>query len=931
MSQPVNRADADRNLLFGILAVQVNFIDRDALVAAMHAWVLDKQKPLGQILLAQRKLTAEQLAAIDTLIVQHLKLHGDKPELSLQAINTRSITASELLSTNDIDVQTSVAKLASNAAGVETATYFPPPPADARYQKLRHHAGGGLGDVFVANDTELHREVALKEIKPKFADDIGSRHRFVVEAEITGGLEHPGIVPVYGLGAYEDGRPFYAMRFIRGDNLKEAIEQFHAADKQGRDGGERSLAFRQLLRRFVDVCNAVAYAHNRGVLHRDLKPANVMLGKFGETLIVDWGLAKTGAKDHSTLASANGAEVERTLHPASGSSIDPTLAGSHIGSPPFMSPEQAEGRTLELGPASDIYSLGSTLYTLLAGKMPYEAPTKEEVLAKVRRGVFTPPKEVKPQTPAALDAVCRKAMSFHPRDRYATTLELAADVEHWLADEPVAVYAEPWTARTTRWARRHRTAVVSAGVVLLCATIGLAISTALISAEQRRTAEQKRVAEANYALAQIQTGVALQQKQVAVNNYKLARDQSFSIIELMESSEAEIAARPSLHKTRKDILELVAKACRHYLDDEPEDKELRRRSAQVYRYAANVHRLADEIDAADPLYRDAIKLYEGLAKQFPDETRYGQILSESLRDQAKLQANVGRLKEATETLHRSSQLIEELIAEQPTQSHLRQTLAATLFSLASAQCTRGMYDESSTTAQRAAAIYREFATLPPAKRHPYDPVLLAASLNLVAVCERESGRHDAALEAHREPVKSLFDLTTKPPAGVNPNDIIHFYAACQLEQFRTWATSPNPKRVENAEKGLAATIATWQALAKSFPQVPMYRESLSVAFQHRALLRMSDPARQAEALTDLEESRRLLEKRVQESPNVSAPRGDLGRTYLALGRLAKQSKDPAAAGWFAKATESLERALAQSPDNAHDKKSWAEAKAEKTE
>src|SRR4030095_1034706 len=139
-------------------------------------------------------------------------------------------------------------------------------------------------------DAELHREVALKQILDHHADDATSRQRFLLEAEITGGLEHPGIVPVYGLGSYGDGRPYYAMRFIRGDSLKEAITRFHQADSETRDPGQRMLALRKLLGRFIDVCNAMAYAHSRGVLHRDLKPGNIMLGKYGETLVVAWGL-----------------------------------------------------------------------------------------------------------------------------------------------------------------------------------------------------------------------------------------------------------------------------------------------------------------------------------------------------------------------------------------------------------------------------------------------------------------------------------------------------------------------------------------------------------------------------------------------------------------------------------------------------------------
>src|SRR5262249_38938352 len=152
--------------------------------------------------------------------------------------------------------------------------------------------GGGLGRVSVASDEELHREVALKEIQEQHASDPASRSRFVLEAEVTGGLEHPGIVPVYGLGQYADGRPFYAMRLIKGDSLKDAIARFHETEGPGRDAGEQVVEFRKLLGRFIDVCNAIAYAHSRGVLHRDIKPDNVMLGKYGETLVVDWGLAK---------------------------------------------------------------------------------------------------------------------------------------------------------------------------------------------------------------------------------------------------------------------------------------------------------------------------------------------------------------------------------------------------------------------------------------------------------------------------------------------------------------------------------------------------------------------------------------------------------------------------------------------------------------
>jgi serine/threonine-protein kinase len=378
---------------------------------------------------------------------------------------------------------------AADAAG-EGATAGPG-SAVQRYRILRPHARGGLGEVFVAHDEELHREVALKEIQHQHSNQPESRARFMLEAEITGGLEHPGIVPVYGLGLHADGRPFYAMRFIKGDTLRDAIQRFHQADASPRAPGERSLALRQLLRRFNDVCNAIAYAHSRGVLHRDLKPQNIMLGPYGETLVVDWGLAKPLGRGDAAAGPA-----EATWLPTRTTDAGLTQAGAVAGTPEYMSPEQAAGKLPELGPATDIYSLGAILYCLLTGKPPIHEATTLLTLVQVQSGAIPPPRQVKSQVPAALEAICLKALAKQPAERYPSARELAGEVEHWLADEAVAAHRERWWQRAARWARHHQ-AATAAGIaaVLVALLLGGAGAFAWQREQARRQTEQARLAE----------------------------------------------------------------------------------------------------------------------------------------------------------------------------------------------------------------------------------------------------------------------------------------------------------------------------------------------------------------------------------------------------------------------------------------------------
>jgi tetratricopeptide (TPR) repeat protein len=250
----------------------------------------------------------------------------------------------------------------------------------------------------------------------------------------------------------------------------------------------------------VAVRHAIDYAHSRGVLHRDLKPDNVMLGPHGETLVVDWGLAKAIGGPDTAPETGPG-----PLRPLSGTDGSGTMAGSVIGTPSYMSPEQAAGEVQSLGPTSDIFSLGSTLFDLLTGHAPFRGKGLSDLIADVTKAEFPPPRAVNKGVPPALEAVCLKAMALRPADRYPTAGALAADLDRWLADEPVSAYREPFAVRAARWARRHRTAVAVGLALLLTGSAALGVSNVLIGRERART--ERNFHRARTAVEQMLTKV----------------------------------------------------------------------------------------------------------------------------------------------------------------------------------------------------------------------------------------------------------------------------------------------------------------------------------------------------------------------------------------------------------------------------------------
>jgi eukaryotic-like serine/threonine-protein kinase len=504
---------SDRNLLFGILALQMDFVSREELLAGMQAWALAKEQPLAEHLAVAGALQAAHRQLLEPLVDAHLRQHGDDDvQHRLAALRTAGKLPEQLARSSGEQVlarrgQVAVAGQADEANLRTLSVPASDIKAGSRFRILRPHAQGGLGRVLVAQDAELNREVALKEIRPEYADNLESRVRFTQEAEITGSLEHPGIVPIYSLGTYPDGSPFYAMRFIRGKSFQEAIEKFHDRAEGGCSklcSAEGNLQLRRLLTRLIDVCQAIHYAHCRGILHRDLKPSNIMLGKYGETLVVDWGLAKTlGVAESHPQHGAGESTIspvslpEAPIVPSSEPGSTPTRMGTVVGTPAFMSPEQAQGRLDLMGPASDVFSLGGILYEILTGQPPYSG---EDVLRKARNADYARPRQLNRKVAKPLEAICLKALAADAQDRYGSAGEFAEDLDRYLADEPAWAYSESVVEKLSRFARRHR-AWTQAGFVALALTASVAtIATFSIQQSLERAEAAELFAVKNFNL-----------------------------------------------------------------------------------------------------------------------------------------------------------------------------------------------------------------------------------------------------------------------------------------------------------------------------------------------------------------------------------------------------------------------------------------------
>lgn len=365
--------------------------------------------------------------------------------------------------------------------------------AESKYIFDRTIGKGGMGAVLSTVDQDIRRKVAMKVMLPKDSSKTPKVKRFLDEAQITGQLEHPNIVPVHEIGIDEESKIYFTMKLVQGEDLETIIAR---CEENAEDYLEK-FSLGNLIQVFMKLCDGISYAHSKQVIHRDLKPENIMIGSFGEVLVMDWGIAKVmGQKDFLFEEEPFGAD-DRLKHTK-------TMEGIVLGTPAYMSPEQARGQISELDERSDIFSLGAILYKILTFHAPYEGETLMAILKKAQKHEFVSPDMRLPQRniPPELNAICMKAMACEKENRYASVLDLKKDLQLYLDGKSVSAKKDSLLVKSKKWIQRNKIAAMGIAAAVLCLIAGVIVTSVYENNKKQKMITDLLVQGEQFALNQ---------------------------------------------------------------------------------------------------------------------------------------------------------------------------------------------------------------------------------------------------------------------------------------------------------------------------------------------------------------------------------------------------------------------------------------------
>jgi serine/threonine-protein kinase len=937
--------ETGRDLLFGLMAFQQGAIDADRLAETLAECAVDETVSFPDRMVDQGWMTVEQKTELHEAVEKELRAHGGDAQATLQAtVDARFLEAVQ-----------KVPQLDAAPVGHQTQTFAPTSPvllealgeetdSRERYTLSLLYAKGGMGQVWLAHDPALGREIALKELRPDQRDNSNVTARFLSEAKIAAQLEHPGIVPVYELG--EGELPYYTMRFVRGGTLSQAVRQYH---KSRRAGESDPVMLVSLLGNFVAVCHAIAYAHSRGVIHRDLKGQNVVLGDFGEVVVLDWGLAKrvdaaAGPKTASAPAeyeTVNGkaetsAEDTLTPEPNPGSSSAPsfrpvldsrsadeqTIQGQVLGTPAYMAPEQAEGRQDKTDHRTDVYGLGAMLYEILTGQPPFHARSAVELLRRVRHDAPIPPRLVNPETSAALQAICLKALAKAPGDRYASAGDLARDVQRYLADEPVEAYPEPWTVRAARWARKHRTLVSTAAALLVMSTVALSIGTALVVRERDEATAQG--AQARRAVNEMYTQVAANWLEDQLDPLqKEYLEKALTYYEKFVGHAANDPAARLEHGLDYQRIGDIHRKLGRFAESErafgrafqilaplaaaaPDDLNVRRALALTETRAGDLYFRENQIEKAEPLYKQAVRRLEPIAGGALASDGDRAMLARSLRSQAELLRRKGLFASARPVSVHACELLEQVMKASPKTPEARYELAQAYDVLGRVTRELGLTTEYDRACRRAFELLDPLiAEVPTVPR--YREAMFHACNGLGGL-EHESGRLDQAESHWRRMLKEAERLSQDFPG--RPEYVRYLAGACS----NVGGILAEQDRFDDAEPLLQRGITLNEELRSRSPDDLEISFDLGNCYHNLGYLQLRR-GRAGDALETLARAEKLERMLLEKTPGAPRSRRNLALVLRWRGEALEQLGRPGARESYSECVTRLDRLASEFPDN----------------
>jgi WD40 repeat protein/serine/threonine protein kinase len=497
-------------------------------------------------------------------------------------------------------------------------------PNLSRYETRQEIARGGMGAIMEVWDRELRRTLAMKVAlgaRPEpgcseSTEEVAQRKlsRFLEEAQITGQLDHPGIVPVHDIGIDESARVYFTMQLIDGSDLRRVFE-FARLERHGWNQ-------RRLISVFVRVCEAMAYAHSKGVVHRDLKPANIMVGAFGEAYVMDWGLAKVlgseavvatqepteqvtkeGAAHKRSPRAKGQVNTDRSDSDSEGDAALRTLDGDIVGTPAYMAPEQARGKLEEVGPHSDIYSMGAMLYHLLSGHAPYE-PLGEKVAAHtileaVREAPPWPLRGLLPNVDGELAAICEKAMARESSLRYATMMALGEDLRAWVEGRGVSAYTTGVWYETRKWMARNKLTTIALGSIAFLLAVAIALFIYLQQSNLSKLEKSRKdTAEALLEAETAQADAAASAEKALLREAEMKKERDRADREAQDAVEAKLLAEENSKMAQIQTLAAT--------------RERARATATAYRSSINAAAFSLRLDEVEAVRRNLFACEEAL-------------------------------------------------------------------------------------------------------------------------------------------------------------------------------------------------------------------------------------------------------------------------------------------------------------------------------